>query len=267
MTIRRLSMMLVLFLAVALMASPRPANAASLLDEILKRGKIRVGTVLQFPPQMYLDQDGKPAGYDIVLMEMLAKDMNVELEIVDMEFDGLIPALLAKKIDLISCGLVNTPTRALSLTFSDGYVPYRQLVVVPMDRKFEKISDLNAEGIKITALLGSTAENIAKRKFPKANIIGLKQQEAMMEVTSGRADAHVAEEYLVMPLVTNNPGKIKVLNPDQPFSDEWGCYAIRPGDQRFLNYLNNWVRYYRVRGILDAIYDEIITPTFFKKNQ
>jgi len=55
------------------------------------------------------------------------------------------------------------------------------------------------------------------------------------------------------------------LNPEEPFSAEWGTYAIRPGDYRFLQYLNNWVRYYRVRGILDAMYAEIILPMFFEK--
>jgi polar amino acid transport system substrate-binding protein len=257
-------MVLAATLVLALVFPSQVFSKDSLLDEIKKRGEIRIGTVLQFPPQMYRDKDGKPAGYDVVLMKMLADDMKVKLEVVDMEFDGLIPALLAKKIDMISCGLVNTPERALSLEFTDGYVPYRQVVVVPINSPATQVSDLNKKGIKITALMGSTAENIAKRKFPQANIVGMKQQEAMMEVTSWRAAAHVAEEYLAMPLVANNPNKVKILNPDEPFSAEWGTWAVRPGDYRFLQYLNNWIRYYRVRGILDALYDEIIRPTFFK---
>ena len=256
---------IVAILVSAMMVPPSLMAAGSLLDEIKQRGVIKIGTVLQFPPQMYRDDKGQPAGYDIELMKMLANDMKVKLDIQDMEFDGLIPALLAGKIDMISCGLVNTPERALSLEFTDGYVPYRQLVVVPANSKAKTVADLNKKGMKITALLGSTAENIAKRKFPEATIMGLKQQEAMMEVTSGRADAHVAEEYLVMPLVANNPGKVRVLNPGEPFSAEWGTYAVRPGDYRWLTYMNNWIRYYRVRGILDAMYDEIIRPTFFEK--
>jgi polar amino acid transport system substrate-binding protein len=259
---------LIALTAIIVSAMVVPASvfgAESLLDTIIKRGTIKIGTVLQFPPQMYRDTKGQPAGYDVELMKMLANDMKVKLEVVDMEFDGLIPALLAKKIDMVSCGLVNTPERSLSLEFTDGYVPYRQVVVVPTNSKATAIADLNKKGIKITALLGSTAENIAKRKFPNADVVGFKQQEAMMEVTSGRADAHVAEEYLAMPLVANYPTKVKILNPDEPFSAEWGTYAVRPGDYRFLQYLNNWVRYYRVRGILDAMYADIILPTFFEK--
>ena len=63
------------------------------------------------------------------------------------------------------------------------------------------------------------------------------------------------------------PHQVKILNPDEPFSAEWGTYAVRPGDYRFLQYLNNWIRYYRVRGILDAMYDDIIRPTFFETSK
>tara|TARA_B100000959_G_C14430463_1_gene398357 strand:+ start:109 stop:504 length:396 start_codon:yes stop_codon:yes gene_type:complete len=102
-------------------------SAKSLLDEIQERGKIKIGSTLKYPPQMYVDSDGEPAGYDVELMKMLAKDMKVELEVVDMDFPGLIPALLAEKVDMLSVGLVNTPERALALEFTDGYVPYRQV--------------------------------------------------------------------------------------------------------------------------------------------
>ena len=237
----------------------------SLLDEIKQRGVIKIGSTLKYPPQMYKDSNGKPAGYDVELMKMLANDMKVKLEVVDMDFPGLIPALLAGKVDMLSVGLVNTPERALSIEFTDGYVPYRQVMVVQKNSTAKTVQDLNKKGIKITALMGSTAENLAKTKLPNATIVGLDQQEAMMEVTSGRADGVVAEEYLAMPLIANFPNKVKILNPDQPFKDEMGAWAVRPGDYRFLRYLNNWLRYYKVRGTLDAMYESIIKPSWYKK--
>ena len=255
-------------LAVALpfvLFAPLQAVAGdSLLDEIIDRGTIKIGSTLQYPPQMYRDESGEPAGYDVELMKMLANDMHVELEVVDMDFPGLIPALLAGKVDMLSVGLVNTPERALALEFTDGYVPYSQVVVVQKNSAAESVSDLNREGMKVTALLGSTAENLAKAKFPNAEIVGLQQQEAMMEVASGRADGVVLEEYLAIPFVANNSTKVKVLNPNAPFADEWGTWAVRPGDYRFLQYLNNWIRYYRARGTIDAMYAAIIEPTFYK---
>ncbi len=252
------------FLMISSLVISSSAIAKSLLDEIKERGKIKIGSTLKYPPQMYRDSNGKPAGYDVELMKMLAKDMKVELEVVDMDFPGLIPALLAGKVDMLSVGLVNTPERALAIEFTDGYVPYRQVMIVPKNSTAKSISDLNKSGIKITALMGSTAENLAKTKLPKAQVVGLDQQEAMMEVTSGRADGSVVEEYLAMPLIANFPNQVKILNPNEPFKDEMGAWAVRPGDYRFLRYLNNWLRYYKVRGTLDSMYEEIIKPSWYK---
>ena len=116
--------LLVALLPLSLLApSAVLADGHSLLDEIIDRGTIKIGSTLQYPPQMYRDENGDPAGYDVELMKMLANDIGVELEVVDMDFPGLIPALLAGKVDMLSVGLVNTPERALSLEFTDGYVP------------------------------------------------------------------------------------------------------------------------------------------------
>ena len=81
------------FLMISSLVISSSAIAKSLLDEIKERGKIKIGSTLKYPPQMYRDSNGKPAGYDVELMKMLAKDMKVELEVVDMDFPGLIPAL------------------------------------------------------------------------------------------------------------------------------------------------------------------------------
>lgn len=236
---------------------PQAGAGNSLLDEIKKRGTIKIGSTLRFPPEMYRDDKNEPAGYAPELMKMMAKDLDVKLEVVDMDFDGLIPALLAGKVDMVWVGLVNTPKRSLSLEFSRPYVVYRQVVVVPANSPAKTVADLNVSGKKITALLGSTAENLAKSIMPKATVTGFNQQEAMMEVAAGRADGVVLEEYMAIPFVKNNP-QTRILDPDHPFSQEMGTIGVRPGDARFLNYLNNWLDYYKARGTLDTMYRDIV---------
>ena len=73
---------------------------------------------LQFKPQMYLDSKGKPAGYDVVLLKALAKKWGVKLDIKNLDFNGLIPGLVAKKFDMVSVGLSATPERRKSISFS-----------------------------------------------------------------------------------------------------------------------------------------------------
>src|SRR6266487_417855 len=91
-------------------------------------GTLVVGMNLQYKPEMYLDAKGKPAGYDVVLLKALANEMKVKLKIQNLDFNGLIPGLVAKKFDMVSVGLSPTPERRKVVTFSRAYVPYAQIL-------------------------------------------------------------------------------------------------------------------------------------------
>jgi polar amino acid transport system substrate-binding protein len=245
-------------------AMPRRQDApVSVLKQIQDRGTLRVGMSLQFPPQGYRDDNGEPAGYDVELMKLLAADIGtgVELDIQDQNFDGLIPALLAGQIDLICVGLVGRPGGRLeTMWFSTPYVPYQQVVIVPTDSPVTDVAELNNPDATITALIGSTAATLAARIFPEATIVELEQQPAMLEVASGRADGSVVEAYLAIPFVEENP-TAKVLNPEQPFSLEFGTFALPYGDIEWWMFVNGWLRYRKGQGVLQALYDQIVGPT------
>jgi ABC-type amino acid transport substrate-binding protein len=243
-------------------AEPLFQQASPTLDAIRAAGELKVGMTLQFKPEMFRDEaTNQPMGYDVDLVQQMADDLQVKLTINDLPFDGLIPGLQAAQFDLISVGLVNRPQRALSMWFSDPYVPYRQVLVVPSNSTASQPSDLNQPGKRITALTGSTAADLAHRLFPSADIVELEQQPALLEVSSGRADGIITEEYLAKPFVKQNPNAVKILNPDQPFSLEYGCYAVRKGDIDWLLWQNNWVAYWKAKGLLDAKYAQWITPS------
>ena len=82
-------------------ARPAAANPYGLMDPTT----LVVGMDLQFKPQMYL-QNGKPAGYDVVLLNALAKQLGVKLKIENLDFNGLIPGLQSKKFDMVSVGRI-----------------------------------------------------------------------------------------------------------------------------------------------------------------
>jgi len=246
-------------------ARPHRQDApVSLLDEIQERGTLRVGMTLQFEPQMYRDESGEPAGYDVELMKLMAADLGsggVELDIQDQEFDGLIPALLAGKVDIISVGLVGRPGGRLeTMWFSTPYVPYQQVLIVPADSTVTDVAELNNADAKITALTGSTAAGLAARLFPEATLVELQQQPALLEVASGRADGGIVEAYLAVPFVEENP-TAKILNPEEPFSLEFGSYAVPRGDLDWVTWVNGWLRYRKGQGVLQALYDQIIGPS------
>lgn len=230
------------------------------VDAIKDRGTLRVGMTLQFEPQMYRDANDNPAGYDVELVTKLAEDLGVTLEISDLEFDALIPGLLAGQFDLLSVGLVGRPARLEQMWFTCPYVPYRQVVVVNDGAGIGSIDDLNSADVTMTALIGSTAANLISTKFPDAKLVELDQAPAFLEVVSGRADAIVVEEYLAIPFVKENPGT-SVLNPENPFSQEYGAWAIPRGGVVWQEYVNGWLAYYISNGTLDELYTDIIGPT------
>ncbi len=232
--------------------------SGNLLDEIKDRGTLKVGMVLQFEPQMYIDENGEPAGYDVDLMRMLAEDLGVELEINDLEFDAMIPGLLARQFDMASVGLVGRPARLEQLWFTCPYVPYGQVVVVNNDSAVKTRSDLNSSDVTMTALAGSTAANLISKEFSEANLVELDQAPAFLEVASGRADAIVVENYLAQPFVAENP-TTSILDPTDPFlAAEYGAWALPRGEVVWLEYLNGWLGYYIARGTLDDLYEKHI---------
>ncbi len=248
-------------LVAPLPAAAAPASGESLLDVVRRRGRLIVGMTLQFKPQMYRDeQTRQPRGYDVELLTQMARDLGVRLDIQDQDFAGLIPALLAGKIDLISVGLVGRPERAKSMWFSDPYVPYQQVLMVQARSTARDFSEFDRSGARVTALTGSTAAELAKRLFPKATVVELDQQPAMLEVASGRADACVVEAYLAIPFVKNNP-TAKILNPERPFALEFGAYALPRGDLHWWMWVNAWLRYWKGKGLLQKLYNDIIGPT------
>jgi polar amino acid transport system substrate-binding protein len=243
--------------------APRQGTARDLWYEIQERKVLRVAMVLQFPPQFYRDpQTREPAGYDVEMLKLMASDLGVKLEIQDLDFTGTIPALLAGKVDLIANGLVNTPERAKTIQFSEPYVPYQHVLMIQKGARYQDHTDLNRPGKVVSVLIGSTSHELAKILFPRAEIRGLDRQDTcFLEVSSKKADAALAEQYLAIPYVRNNPQTTELLNPHEPFSQQYGCLAVRYGNDRFLYWLNNWIRYYKASGVLDALYERIIGPT------
>jgi polar amino acid transport system substrate-binding protein len=242
-------------------AGSASASGGTTLADVLKSKTLTVGMDLEYKPQMYVD-GGKPAGYDVDLMKLMASDLGVKLDIQNQKFEALVPGLLAKKFDLISVGLVNTPERAKTVWFSDPYVPYNQnLMVSSKYGANTTVADLDKPGKTITVLTGSTAYELAKRSFQKATIQQLDQDAALLAVSSGKADATIAEEYLAKPYANSHASQVKIANNGSAFATQYGAYALPKGDVTWQEWVNNWIQYRTADGTLKAEYAKWIEPT------
>ena len=218
------------------------SSSDSLLKKVQDRGQLNVTTSLLYPPEFYKDKDGKPAGYDIDVLNMVAKDLKVKLNIIDVPDNAAnIANVQSGKADLVSAGLVNTPKRALVMNFTKGYVPYTQILMVPVNGA-NSVADLNQAGKKITALTASTAFFRAQLLFPKATVTPLAQDEALLEVATGKADACLVEDYLAKPFIAQH-SNVHLMNNGQAVATEFGCWGVLAGDFLWWRWLDNWIAY------------------------
>jgi ABC-type amino acid transport substrate-binding protein len=219
-------------------------------------GKLTVGMNLQFKPEMYLD-NGQPAGYDVDLLKKLVPDLGVALNIQNLDFNGLIPGLQAKKFDMVSVGLSATPERKKVVDFTRAYVPYALVLGVPTKdaSSVTSVDAVNASGKTITALQGSTGEQLAKKLFPKAKVQGFPDQNAaFLEVATGRADAIVVEDYLLAQFQASNAGKLDKAAIAKPLDVQYGSWAVPKGNDAFVKYLDTWLCKAQQDGTLEELY-------------
>ena len=229
-------------------------SGTSLLKTIQSRGTLNVTTSLLYPPEFYKDSSGNPAGYDIDVLNLVAKDLNVKLNIIDVPDNAAnIANVQSGKADMVSAGLVNTPKRALVMNFTKGYVPYTQILMVTTNGGINSVADLNKAGKKITALQASTAFFRAQLLFPKATVTPLAQDEALLDVATGKADACLVEDYLAKPFIAQH-SNVKLMNNGAAVATEFGCWGILAGDYLWWRWLDNWISYNIDNATLPGMY-------------
>ena len=113
-----LTMLLSVGVLQSFVAPAAPADGP-VMAKIKSAGKLVVGTEAQYAPYEFKDLNANFVGCDMFLAQKIADALGVKLEIVDMGFDGIIPAVQAGQVDLGIAAFTNTPARAEVIDFSD----------------------------------------------------------------------------------------------------------------------------------------------------
>ena len=234
--------------------TPYDIYEGSNLRQIVKRGKLVVGMELKFWPFEYVDEQGKPVGFDVDVARTLAERLGVELEIKDMEWTGLIPALTAGKIDLIVSGITGTLERAKSITFSSPYFTTGLCALLSAKKApdLTDVSGLNAPGRVIAVKTGTTADIVATKRFPQATINRYQEETACAnDVANGRADAFIYDQISIAKHHKQNPDTTRALLT--PFTYEPFCIALQKGDFDLWQYLEMYIATIRADGTLESL--------------
>lgn len=210
------------------------AAAGDALAAIKEKGKLILMTNATFPPYEYLGEGSAVTGTDIEIGQMIADEIGVELEVVDMDFDGLIPALQGGKGDLVAAGLSITPERAEAVDFSVPYADATQLIIVRKDDpKVAGADDL--EGKTIGVQLGTTGDMYVQWEIDGGADIELSQYKSNMDAASdlmnGRLDAIVLDELPAKSIAEANDSLTII---DEPFTTEQYAMAVAKGNAGLL---------------------------------
>ena len=229
----------------------------SVLDEIQNRGTVRIAVSFSPPPEeghspeFYLDKKtGKPSGVVCELGRVLAQDLGVQPEWVDLPWPEQMAALLAERVDLL-LSYTNTPQRALQVEFAGPWLPSQVVVMLSADNSVGGLEALNQPGVRIGVWHGSSVVRVAARVFPQAALS--EHDDPPGAVAAGLVEAAVVDavtkifmqKHPNLRLLRDRSEKLLIL------SHEYGHPAIRPGDPRFLNWLRNWLDYHRAEGTID----------------
>lgn len=240
-------------LAIAL---PTFASDTPNLDKINERGTLRVG-MSTFVPWAMRNKQGDLIGFEIDVAKRLAKDSGWNVEFVPTAWDGIIPALLAQKFDVIIGGMSITPERSKSVLFTTPYS--HSGVQVAASKKlaegFSEFSDFNSRRVKIAARRGAYTVQVARETFPKAKILQFDDDaQAFQEVINGNAHAVIASSPKPEHETVKNSDKLFI-----PFTERLSkgneAFAVRLGDDDKKAFFNQWIQARTDDGWLEERYE------------
>ena len=228
--------------------------AESTVEKVMQRGVLKVGMDI-FKPWAMKDKTGRLIGFEIDVAKRLAKDMGVTVEFVPTSWNGIIPALLTGKFDVIIGGMSVRPDRNLKVNFSIPYDYAGQSIVAnrKMAGDFKRLEDFNSSDVIVTAKLGTSAAAAVEKFFPKAQKKYFDSEaQTIQELLNGRAHALVASKPFPAEKALEYPDKL-VLPISGTFTREPIGFALRKGDFDSLNYFNNWIRVVESEGWLEEL--------------
>ena len=215
---------------------------------------LRVGTDPTFPPFEYTE-GGKRVGFDVELIEAVAKVLNRKVEWTDIDFKGLIPGLLAKRFDVAASAIYITDERKKVVDFTEPYYPGGLVIMTAKaDKRIQGPDDLN--GKKVAVQVGTKSVNFLKETYPGVERIEVeKNQEMFQLVEIGRADAAVTGKPAAK-LYARSRGTLQVIDK-QLTVEEYG-YAIRKDQPELVKAFNEALRKVKADGTYQQLVNKYL---------
>ncbi|MCI9559103.1 MAG: transporter substrate-binding domain-containing protein [Lachnospiraceae bacterium] len=206
-------------------------------------GKLTIATSPDFAPYEFyaIGEDGTPtlAGFDMALAQYIADDLGLELEIVTVDFDGVLSELQTKSVDLGMAGLSPDPKRESIMAFSDlYYIGGQSLVTVKANAEtYNTLESINKPEVSVGAQIGSIQMDLATANSPDADIVPLpKVTDIIAELLAGKLDAAYIETDVAKSYQKNYPELEIVV--EVPYEQEGSSIGVCKGNDALLAAVN-----------------------------
>ncbi|NYT45057.1 transporter substrate-binding domain-containing protein [Pollutimonas thiosulfatoxidans] len=236
--------------ACALMASSVTVQAQT-VNELIDKGKIKIGVISGLPPFGSIDAKGAPVGYDIDVANLVGKYMGLPVEIVPLTPPARIPALESGKVDFLVATLAPTPERAKAVMFTMPYNGFELAIVGPTGSEYKTLADLDNKRVGVAR--GTTQDSALSRVASKSTELVRFEDDATVTqaLLSNQIDAIAIPSVLAIEIAkTRGEGKIEMKFP---FSVQPNSMTVRKGAFDLQRWLNNFIYYVKLNGELDAI--------------
>lgn len=231
--------------------SDTPKKEDSSIHKIKTEKVLKVCSDAGFLPFEMKTQKGDWIGFDVDMMKEFAKTLSVDLKMIQISFDGIIPALISAKCDLIAAGMTVTAERKAMVLFSDSTFVSGLSIAIKNNEKnkaeFTDLDSLDKNGIKIAVKTGYTSDIYLSKTLKSAQILKFDQDaDLVLAVMQGRANAFVSDTTYVDLMDKGNRNKFIIL-PTKVVAESFSI-AARKDDHGLMNKFNAFLKTWKENG-------------------
>lgn len=266
MKIKHVVVSIMAFLLTAMLVSTAMGGA---LTDIVKRGELRVAVQSGAAPYAFVDKNGKHTGSMVEFTREMAERMGVKLKVLDFDWDGLIPALLSGKADVLAADMTPTLKRALKITFCDPWYYVQPCIFTKTGAPYQTREDVNKPDVTVGVLLGSTGETIAKEYLPNAKIKSYKGGGRMIvqALLAGHVDAGVNDDLAVLTVLPDfPPNSIRLFEKRLGVGQDPLAFAVRHESVNLWQWINLYFKTIKSDGTYKKNISYWMESTDWKKD-
>jgi polar amino acid transport system substrate-binding protein len=244
-------------------AADESTKVSPVLDRILTKKELAVGTAASMPPLNMTTKDGQIVGMEMDLARLFADGMGVKLTLKPMHFNDLLPALEAGQVDMILSSMTMTPGRNLKAAFVGPYFASGKSILTKKANvgSVDEIGKMNNPEKVFVALKGSTSQMFVERLMPKAKLVLADDYgQAVEMVRNDKAVAMVADFPICMVSVYRYP-EAGLITLEKPISYEPIGIALPPNDPLLVNWVQNFLNTLEKTGEMQLLLERWFKDT------